>query len=69
MEYRLAIEGARLAMHHRKLEPVTLEPTFRDAFRAGGRSLIFTCDSRGRVDGFRMSTGRVWGVRFGLSGR
>ena len=68
-EYRLAIEGDGLAIHHRKLEPITLEPTFRDAFRAGGRSLIFTRDSRGRVDGFRMWTGRVWGVRFGLSGR
>ena len=68
-EYRFAIEDAGLTIHHRKLEPVTLEPTFRDAFRAGGRSFIFTRDSSGRVDGFRMSSGRVWGVRFGLSGR
>ncbi len=63
-EYRLALEGSGLVIHHRKLEPTTLEPTFRDAFRAGGQTLVFTRDSRSRVDGFRMSDGRVWGVRF-----
>ena len=30
---------------------------------------VLTRDSSGQVDGFRMSSGRVWGVRFGLSGR
>ena len=67
--YRLAVEDSRLVILHRKLEPTTLEPMFRDAFRAGNRRLLVTRDSRGRVDGFRLSDGRVWGIRFRLSDR
>ena len=72
-EYRLAVEDGHLAIHHRKLASTILEPMFRDAFRTANNSwttysLIITRDSRGRVDGFRISDSRVWGIRFRRSG-
>ena len=73
-EYHLSMEDGQLAIHHRKLASATLTPMFVDAFRTANNSwqrysLIITRDSRGRVDGFRLSDGRVWGIRFRLSGR
>ena len=68
-EYHLSLEDGQLAIHHRKLASATLTPMFGDAFRTASTSwqrysLVITRDSRGRVDGFRISDGRVWGVRF-----
>jgi CubicO group peptidase (beta-lactamase class C family) len=63
-DYRLALEDGALWFHHRKLESQRLTPTFRDAFMIRGASASFTRDSAGRVDGFTLSDGRVWNVRF-----
>ena len=63
-DYRLEMENGRLVLRHRKLDPRTLVPTFRDAFAAGGRQVVFTRDAGSRIDGYRLSDGRVWNVRF-----
>ncbi len=63
-EYRLALEEGRLLAHHRKLETRPLTPTFRDAFLIDGASAVFTRDASGAVEGFTLSDGRVWNVRF-----
>jgi len=63
-EYRLTLEGGRLFAHHRKLETRPLAPSFRDAFLIDGASAVFTRQPSGAVDGFTLSDGRVWNVRF-----
>ncbi|HSW31070.1 MAG TPA: serine hydrolase domain-containing protein [Longimicrobiales bacterium] len=63
-EYRLVMEGGGLVARHRKLDPAPLTPTFRDAFRLRGASAVFTRDASGRIEGFTISDGRVWNVRF-----
>jgi hypothetical protein len=66
--YLLILEGRRLIMRHRKLDDRNLRPTFVDGFNAGNRTLRFTRDSDGSISGFRMSSGRVRGVRFEKTG-
>jgi len=68
-EYQLSVEDGQLAIHHRKLASATLTPMFGDAFRTSDNSwqrysLIIMRNSRGRVDGFQISDGRVWRIRF-----
>jgi CubicO group peptidase (beta-lactamase class C family) len=63
-EYRVALEQGRLVAHHRKLGARPLAPTFRDAFLIEDASAVFTRDAAGSVDGFTLSDGRVWNVRF-----
>ena len=63
-EYRLVMEEGGLVARHRKLDPAPLTPTFRDAFRLRGASAVFTRDASGRIEGFTLSDGRVWNVRF-----
>jgi len=67
-DYRLALEEGALWFHHRKLESQRLTPTFRDGFMIRGASAAFTRDGAGRVDGFTLSDGRVWNVRFVRTG-
>jgi CubicO group peptidase (beta-lactamase class C family) len=65
-DYRLVMEGAELWLHHRKLDAEVLWPIGRDefGFGRGGSLARFTRDERGSIDGFTISNGRVWGVRF-----
>lgn len=63
-EYRFEVEAGRLVFHHRKLSSQRLQPTFQDAFTRRGASAVFTRDRAGVVDGFTLSDGRVWNVRF-----
>jgi len=67
-DYRLALDDGALWFHHRKLESRRLTPTFPDAFSVRGSSAIFTRDADGRIDGFALSDGRVWNVRFDKAG-
>lgn len=62
-EYRFVLMDGGLVRQHRKLPEVRLRPTYRDGFMGNG-SYDFTRDDDGRVDGFTISTGRVWKVRF-----
>lgn len=63
-EYDIVLEEGELSVHHRKLESRSLAPAYEDAFRLRGALAEFTRDDRGRVSGFTLSDGRVWGVRF-----
>jgi len=63
VEYEVRTEEGRLGFWNRKFGNRPLNPTFRDGFSAGG-GVIFTRDDRGLVDGFTISSGRVWKVRF-----
>jgi CubicO group peptidase (beta-lactamase class C family) len=61
--YEVRMEDGELVFWHRKIGTRTLRPRFPDGFSAGN-SITFTRDSLGEVDGFTMSSGRVWKVRF-----
>jgi CubicO group peptidase (beta-lactamase class C family) len=63
-DYRVELEENRLVVRTRKLEPMRLQPAFRDAFVIGGRQFEFTRTGNGEIDGFAISDGRVWNVRF-----
>ena len=63
-EYSFTVENGRLRFHHRKLDSQSLFPVFPDAFRSGGRTIVFTRDEDHQLNGFRVSDSRVWGVRF-----
>jgi hypothetical protein len=67
-EYRLVVEGGNLGVRHRKLDDAPLTPTFRDAFLVRGALAAFTHGASGAVDGFTLSDGRVWNVRFRKGG-
>ena len=58
------VEGGSLVVRHRKLDDAPLTPTFRDAFLVRGALAAFTRDGSGAVEGFTLSDGRVWNVRF-----
>ena len=61
--YQVRVEEGELVFWHRKMGNRTLTPRFPHGFSAGS-SVLFSRDSEGSVDGFTMSTGRVWKVRF-----
>jgi len=65
-DYRITLEDEELVVRHRKLGALRLVPTFRDAFLVAGEgaAAVFTRDAAGAVDGFGLSDGRVWNVRF-----
>jgi hypothetical protein len=67
-EYRFVIEENRLVVRTRKLEPMRLQPSIADEFMGAGRTFEFTRDAAGTIDGFAMSDGRVWNVRFERDG-
>lgn len=63
--YTVSIEEGKLTLRRRPAAPVTLQPTYRDAFRAEDLGqLRFTRDAAGRVDGFNVNAGRVRHLRF-----
>jgi len=65
VEYEIRMGEEGLVYFNRKLGQRNLTPTFRDGFMfGGGPSATFTRDVGGRPDGFTMSAGRVWKVRF-----
>ena len=53
-----------LLMKHRKHDPESLSPGFRDAFFSGGNWLVFERGEDGRVTGFTSSSGRVRKMEF-----
>ncbi|REL24526.1 hypothetical protein DYD21_18230 [Rhodohalobacter sp. SW132] len=66
-EYSFTVENGRLRFHHRKLDSQSLFPVFPDAFRSGGRIIVFTVFTRDEdhhLNGFRVSDSRVWEGRF-----
>lgn len=63
VEYEVRLEDDRLVFWNRKIETRPLNPLFPDGFSAGS-GVMFTRDDQGRIDGFTISSGRVWKVRF-----
>ena len=53
-----------LVLTRLKNDPDPLEPVVRDFFTAGVGKIRFTRDSRGTINGFLLSTGRVLDLRF-----
>ncbi|HKG23548.1 MAG TPA: hypothetical protein VKC34_16730, partial [Blastocatellia bacterium] len=65
--YTIALEKDKLVARHRRTGDVPLAPVFTDQFRGGQfyfRHVVFTRDGQNRVDGFRLSGGRVRNMRF-----
>lgn len=62
--YEIRLVDGRLALRDRYGNGGSLAPAYEDAFRAGGLSMIFRRDGRGRVTGASMSNSRVWSLRF-----
>jgi CubicO group peptidase (beta-lactamase class C family) len=61
--YEVRVEEDELVFWHRKRGARPLTPRFPDGFSAG-TSVLFTRDPEGSVDGFTMSSGRAWKIRF-----
>lgn len=64
VRYGIELRDSVLVRTHRKLADAPLVRAGRDVFTAGGATLVFQRDRRGRVTGFTISDGRVRGVRF-----
>jgi CubicO group peptidase (beta-lactamase class C family) len=58
------VEGKDLKVRARPAQRFTLTPVFPDGFTGQGNTIRFTRDADGRVEGLRISTGRVRGLRF-----
>lgn len=65
--YEFAHKDTVLMFKHRKLESQQLKPTFKNGFELRGNSVVFTRDDMGNIDGFKISSGRSWNVRFDKS--
>lgn len=62
--YTLYVEEGALKVRARPAQRFTLTPAFPDGFQGEGNTFRFTRDAKGRVEGFRVSAGRVRNLRF-----
>jgi CubicO group peptidase (beta-lactamase class C family) len=64
--YRVTLKDGALTVTRKKAAPTTLTPRFRDAFGSPGILGIFrfTRDAQNRVNGFRLSAGRIRNFHF-----
>ncbi len=62
--YRIRAGEGGLMLVDRWGQSVPLEPSYRDAFGRGGRTILFGRDASGRVDRMTWSESRVWGLAF-----
>jgi hypothetical protein len=62
----IAQRDGKLVLQRRPYSELSLQPAYRDDFRAGGGfgSLRFSRDGTGKVTGFSIFAGRVLDVRF-----
>jgi hypothetical protein len=62
-EYRLLVQDGALVLTRRRSEPIVLEPTYADAFAAGG--VLYRFGRRdGRVTEMLVDAGRIRNLRF-----
>jgi hypothetical protein len=62
--YRVAVEEGQLRVVDRYGDGLPLEPVYSDGFEGPFGTLIFRRDGAGTVNGFSVSQGRVWDLRF-----
>ncbi len=65
--YKIVVRDNRLVAEHRRHEDTVLNPTLRDRFLGDNwwlRRVQFTRDAQNRVNGFRVTVGRVRDLRF-----
>jgi CubicO group peptidase (beta-lactamase class C family) len=62
--YTFYVDGDVLKMRARPVQRETLRPLYPDGFVMGGSTVRFTRDGAGRVEGLRISAGRVRNLRF-----
>ena len=62
--YYIITENGTLQLKTRKYGKVPLTPAFRNAFTLGTNDIQFERDQQGKIQGFRLSTGRVRRLRF-----
>lgn len=64
--YRVVLKDGKLVVTRRKFGPTQLTPAFRDAFSSLSilGTFRFTRDAQNRVNGFRLSAGRIRNFRF-----
>ena len=60
----VAVADGRLAVRTRPGTQETLTPAWPDAFTAGGETVWFTRDRRGRVTAMHVGSGRMWQMTF-----
>jgi CubicO group peptidase (beta-lactamase class C family) len=62
--YHMVVQDGKLMLTRLKHKPDTLEPRIRDVFSGDIGTIRFTRDSKHRVSGFLLSTGRIHNFRF-----
>jgi CubicO group peptidase (beta-lactamase class C family) len=62
--FRFAAVDGKLVLRHRTISSSPWKPTLKDSFTLEGLSVTFTRDTRGGVDGFRLSTEGMTGIKF-----
>lgn len=64
--YRVSVKDGKLTVMRKKAGPTPLTPAFRDAFSSLSilGTFRFTRDAQNRVNGFRLSAGRIRNFRF-----
>ncbi len=67
--YTLYVEGKALKVRARPAQRLTLTPLFADGFTGDGTVFRFTRDAWGRVEGLRISAGRVRNLGFARQAR
>ncbi len=60
----ITIRAGRLILKRRLTPDTALTPTYANAFSEGGRTIRFTRDRAGAVDGLNLTSGRVLHLRF-----
>ncbi len=62
--YKLIEKDGQLTATHPRVSDIPLSLIKTDVFNAGGNTLVFTKNSSGTVNGFKISTGRVKNLKF-----
>ena len=62
--FRFVVENGSLVLKHRTIPGTAWEPTLPNMFTEGYRTVTFTRDGRGKVNGLTLDAGRVRGLVF-----
>lgn len=60
----LIVEEGKLLFLHRSFGEEPMTPSIKDRFTVSGGEVVFTRNSRGRIDGFNLEAGRIRDLRF-----